>query len=286
MASHQHKMPPADSWKAPQDKGDEARDSYVKGVKQENWGVGFPAADGIVSYFATQDPHTYHFNSASTITQIYKQFIHTMIDATQYAFNLWKPTLMFQNIKINGPVAIGSKGCLKTTADFFNLFKSFPGHAAISGGKFFNDWRDAVGKGVSECLKKYVDGVTVTGFPWYPAFAAFPGPMAAPMPNVTWPLIACTSSGLKDITDPNALKKAMEKNLSSGLKDKSNDKIYASIFEAIATSLSLGFLMWVSTQMVNLVMGTGNIPSFAPPVMPAGPVVNGQNIPAPGNLMA
>ncbi len=282
VAAHQHKMPPQDSWQAPQQKSDDDNKNYVTGVGQANWGMGYPAADGILSYFGTQDPQSYHFSAATTMTAFYKSFIYTMIDATSYAFNIWRPTLFFKNIKINGPVATGSKGCLTTTSDFEALFKSYPGHAEISGGKSFAKWRDAVAKGVAKCLKNYIDGLTIPAAPWYPAFAAFPGPVAPPMPNVTWPLIACPSTGLADITTPMKLKKAMIDNFPSNLKDKSNDKIYDTVFEAIATCLATGFLIWVSSQMVNLVMGTGNIPSFAPPFVPVGPVVNGQNIPSGG----
>ena len=284
FASHQHKMPPADSWKPPQ--GDEAQEHYQKGVGQDNWGQGFPVADGIVSYFATQDMHKYHFDAAKKNTSSYKKFIGTMLDGIQYAFNIWRPTLYFKNIKVNGPCAVGSKGCLTTTAKFEDIFKSFPGHLQLAQGSFFNDWRDAVGTGVGKCLKNYIDSVMITGFPWYPAFAAFPGPVAPPMPNIAWPLIACPAPKLTDITVPDNLKKAMNDAFSSSLKDKINDKIHETVFEAIATAAATGFLIWVSTQMINLVMSTGNIPTFAPPVVPVGPVVNGQNIPSGGgNLL-
>ncbi|MBO5752233.1 MAG: hypothetical protein J6S69_00900 [Proteobacteria bacterium] len=286
VASHQHVLPPKDTWKAPQNDGQESKDNYVNGVEQAKWGMGFEVADGILTYFKTQDPHLYHMDTAATMTKAYKTFIHTMLDATQYAFGLWKPTLFFKDLKINGPCVIGKAGCLTATGDFVKFFQSYPGHASISGGKHFNKWRDAVAKGVDACLKEYIDNVTVPGLPWYPAFAAFPGPVAPPMPNVPTPLITCPSKGLTHITLPDKLKKAMLKEFDKGLKDKCNDKIHETVFEAIATALAPGFLIWVSTQTVNLVMGTGNIPSFAPPVVPVGPVVNGQNIPSGGgNLM-
>ena len=51
VAAHQHKMPPADSWQAPQQKSEDDKNNYVKGVGQSNWGLGLPVADGIISYF-------------------------------------------------------------------------------------------------------------------------------------------------------------------------------------------------------------------------------------------
>jgi len=277
VAAKQHKMPPKDSWQDPSDK--ESKDNYKKGVGDKNQGPGYPAADGIMTYFATQSMHKIHKQIADDMTKAYKDLIGAQLDAVQFGFNMYKMLLGFQNLKINGPTVVGSKGCLKANGQFKNFFDMAPSHIKFMSYKNYPKWKDAVGKGVEKCIKKYVDGVTVTGFPWYPAFAAFPGPVAPPMPNVTWPLIACPSSGLADLTTPDKLKKAMLNEFDSGLADKCNDKIHETIFEAIATALAPGFLIWISTSMINLVMGTGNIPTFAPPWVPVGPVVNGQNLP-------
>ena len=37
VASHQHKMPPEDSWKRPQDGGQEEEDNYKRGVTDRTW---------------------------------------------------------------------------------------------------------------------------------------------------------------------------------------------------------------------------------------------------------
>jgi hypothetical protein len=50
--------------------------------------------------------------------------------------------------------------------------------------------------------------------------------------------------------------------------------------------LSLAFLMWLPQQQVMLVLGKGQIPTFAPPFVPVGPVMGGDNIAVPGHLMA
>ncbi len=293
FASKQHKMPPKDSWKAPQ--GRESKENYRTGVGSSKWGPMYPAADGVVTYFATQDPQKYHFDAAKEATKNYKDFVHTMLDAVKYAFNIWKMTLYFKSLKINGPVAVGSKGCLTSSmlpvgrhADlgcacgFFTTFLSFPKHAMYMHHDYYADWRDAVGLGVAKCLKRYVDNVMVPGLPWYPAFAAFPGPVAPPMPNVTTPLMACPSVKMHQLTVANHIKSAIIQDFKDSLKDKSNDSVYKTVFGAIAQSLSVGFTMWLATQTVSLVMGTGQIPTFAPPWVPVGPVINGQNIPTMG----
>jgi hypothetical protein len=146
--------------------------------------------------------------------------------------------------------------------------------------------RDAVAKGVSTCFKNWQDQVTVPGLPWYPAFAAFPGPMAPPMPNIPTPLIACPSAKMSDIVAPSQMKTEMGNALDGGLKNKDKPKQFEALHDAIATVLALAFLMWLPSQQVMLVLGQGPIPTFAPPFVPVGPVLNGQNIPTPGHLMA
>ena len=115
--------------------------------------------------------------------------------------------------------------------------------------------------------------------PPLPPFAAFPGPQAPPVPNVPMPLITCPSATMSDLT-PGPLKQAMIDKL--GDKDALHHEV---LFDSIAIGFSLAFLLWLGTQPIMLVMGKGPIPSFAPPYVPVGPVVMGDNIPTPGHLM-
>lgn len=288
MASGQHHMPPNDDWKSPLNEGGKTKENYINGVGKDQWGMCIPVADGIVSYFATQDPHSYHFKCANEMTKVYKQFVHSMIQAASYAFNLWKPTLFFKNLNIITVSAVGSPGCLSSSGpDFGTLMNSFPGLSAIRSGQFANQWIKGVCDGVSDCVKKYVDNVTVPGLPWYPAFAAFPGPVAPPMPNIPSMLVMCPSSGLPYVTVPQQMQNAIVNKLPSSIKNKCPEKIHKTIALAIATSLTTGFTIWIATQTINLVTGTGQIPTFSPPFVPVGPVtVNGKNIPTGGgNLM-
>ena len=287
MATGQHHMPPNDDWKSPMNAGSNEKQNYMDGIGKSKWGMAFPVADGIVSYFATQDPHFYHFTAASAMTLVYKQFIYAMISAAQYAFNIWKPTLFFKDLKVNGPVVVGAPGCLKSSGpDFGKLMTSYPGLADVRIGLYSEQWIKGVCDGVSSCVKNYIDNVTVPGLPWYPAFAVFPGPVAPPMPNIPSMLVMCPSVGLPKVTVPQQIQDAIVGKLSSKIKQNCPEEIHKTIALAIGTSLATGFGIWIATQTVNLVMGTGQIPTFAPPFVPAGPVVMGQNIPSGGgNLM-
>jgi hypothetical protein len=91
---------------------------------------------------------------------------------------------------------------------------------------------------------------------------------------------------MTSIVMPDSMKRKMVNALDGGVKDKDKDKHYEALFDAIATVLALAFMMWLPQQQVMLVLGKGPIPTFAPPFVPVGPVMGGDNIAVPGHLMA
>ena len=94
----------------------------------------------------------------------------------------------------------------------------------------------------------------------------------------------CRGSSMRPSAD--SMKRAMDDALDGGLKQKDKTKQYEALHDGIATVLSLAFLMWLPQQQVMLVMGKGPIPTFAPPFVPVGPVLMGDNLAIPGHLMA
>jgi hypothetical protein len=224
-----------------------------------------------------------HQKSCDDIGKAFKDFHDTMIDAVAFAHDMWKLQAKFQDLQIAAVVAVGAPGCLDGPELESNI-KNAPQCASFTGN--MAKARDAVAKGVSDCFKKWQGQVTIPGLPLYPAFAAFPGPMAPPMPNVPVPLIICVSGMMTEIITPDPMTKAMDDALDQGLKDKDPEKHYHALHQAIATVLSLAFLIWLPSQQMSLVLGKGPIPTFAPPFVPVGPVVGGDNIAIPGHLMS
>ena len=274
--SHQLKLPV--SWSAPS--GQDGSKQYGDSLKPTEK-VAIPQL--IPPWFMPAEPQKYFQDSCDKIGKEFKDFHDTMIDAVGFAHNMWKLQAKFQNLTIMAVSAIGTPGCLDGPELESNI-KNAPMVASFTGNMAKH--RDAVAKGVSKAFKNWQDQVTVPGLPWYPAFAAFPGPMAPPMPNVPMPLITCVSAKMTDIIMPDTMTKEMDDALDSGLKDKDPEKHYHALHDAIATVLSLAFLMWLPSQQVMLVLGKGQIPTFAPPFVPVGPVVGGDNISVPGHLMA
>jgi len=236
-----------------------------------------------IPFFQQQKPgYKYHVKTTDKIGKDFQDFHDAMLDAVGYAHSMWKLKAKFKDLKVAAVSAIGSPGCLDGP-ELESDIKNAPSCSSFSGN--MKKHRDAVAKGVSKCFKNWQGQVSVPGLPWYPLFAAFPSASAPPMPNIPVPLIACISSKMTDIIMPDTMTKEMDNALDSGMKDKDPEKQYHALHDSIATVLSLGFLIWLASQMVMLVLGKGPIPSFAPPFVPVGPVVGGDNIAAPGHLM-
>src|SRR5258706_428603 len=265
-------------WQAPS--GDPGGKQYGDALKPSEK---VAAPQLIPPWFMPAEPNKYFQDQCDKVGKDFKDLHDGMLDAVKFGHTMWKLQAKFQNLQIMAVSAIGSPGCLDGP-ELESLIKNAPMCASWSGNK--GKYRDAVAAGVSKAFKNWQGQVTVPGLPWYPAVAAFPGPMAPPMPNIPVPLIACISGKMTDIVTPDTMKSEMISALDGGLKDKDKDKQHEALFEAIATVLSLAFLMWLPQQMVMLVLGKGPIPTFAPPFVPVGPVVGGDNIAVPGHLMA
>jgi hypothetical protein len=237
----------------------------------------------IPPWFMPQNMNKFHQDSCDEVGSGFKDFSDKMIAAVKYAHTMWKLQAKFQNLQINSLIALGTPGCLDGP-ELESLIKTAPMCASMTGN--LGKYRDAVAAGVSKCFKNWQDQVTVPGLPWYPAFVAFPGPMAPPMPNIPMPLITCISAKMGDIVAPMQMKSEMESALDGDLKQNDKDGQYKALFDGIATVLALAFLMWLPQQQVMLVLGKGPIPTFAPPFVPVGPVVMGDNLPLPGHLIA
>jgi hypothetical protein len=250
--------------------------------KGNQYGNAFQASDRVAipqtipPWFTPAElPNKYYQDTCDKIGNDFKDIHDSCIDAVAYAFDMWKLQANFKNLQVMSVSAIGTPGCLDGP-ELESFIKNAPMTASFSGNK--GKYRDAVASGVSKAFKDWQGKVMIPGLPLFPAFAAFPGPMAPPMPSVPVPLIACPSAMMASILAPSTMKQNMIDALDGGLKSKDKDKHHEGLFEAIATVLSLAFIIWLASQQVMLVMGKGPIPSFAPPFVPVGPVVGGDNL--------
>jgi len=195
------------------------------------------------------------------------KFLEDITVAICSAWAAWQAAATLVGIVITGPVATGGQviGPPLTPLILARGPKATPQEMKLT---------NAVANVIGTAWLSFTSTIKVTGMPWYPAFAAFPGPVAPPMPNVPCPVAALTM-----VTAPVSARVLKEQMLAvSG--DRSNENL----FEAIADGFEKMVDVWKISTMVTNVLGTGAIPTFAPPYVPVGPVVGGIGIMTPGGF--
>lgn len=213
----------------------------------------------------------YHCKAAKEISDKLTEFIDGMCEAICSAWSQWQQTATLTGVVINAVVAAGGQVVGPPLAPL--ILASAP-KATPQEMKYATAIANAIGQG----WLAYQSSIKVPGLPWYPAFAAFPGPVAPPMPNTPVPVAALTqvTTGISKAQ----LKNAMVANL--GDPEAAH---HEELFDCIADAFEKCFLVWQTSTMVTNVLGTGPIPTFAPPFVPAGPVVGGVGNMIPGGFV-
>ncbi len=214
----------------------------------------------------------YHVDSAKTIGQKLATYMEGITGAICDAIDKWMKMTSVAALLINGPVGQLLPGCVAGPPLMPFILSCAP-MASPQEIKYSK----AIATTVSQQWQMWQTGLT--GMLMYPAFAAFPGPMAPPTPNVPLPLIALTSAGESGLS-PSMLKNLMVANLGDLQAQHAED-----LFDALSKAFNTCFMTFKTTTMVQNVLGTGPIPTFAPPFVPVGPVVAGSAIPTPGVLV-
>ena len=199
---------------------------------------------------------------------LYTALFDGILDAIELGFNLYRQSAGLVDVQIQAMTAIG--GRLQGPA-LDTLIARAPSVAGWVGWKAAV--RDAAAKGMERQWSALAASVTVPGLPWYPAFAAFPGSMAPPTPNIPTPFMALQHDLMA--TSVQNLKAAMCAALHGTMA------YHMEFFDSVATGIQLPLQMWKALQMVSLVMGRGPVPTFAPPYVPVGPVAGGSILPGP-----
>jgi hypothetical protein len=124
---------------------------------------------------------------------------------------------------------------------------------------------------------KLTSSMTVPGLPWYPAFAAIPSPVAPPTPNIPGPVGTLIMAS--PVVSKSALKNALV------IKHAGASSTDLNLYEALAEAFEQAFQTWKVSTLVTNVLGTGPVPTFAPPYVPVGPVVAGIGTMIPGGFV-
>lgn len=214
----------------------------------------------------------YHVGASKDIGEIFQGFIEGVCSAVSDGISQWMKVAMFTTGIINGPVCILPPG---------SLVGPPLGPLVLAGAPKKTPqelkYSSAVSNGLGTAWLSWHS--TLTGQLMYPMFAAVPSPVAPPMPNIPMPLIAFASPGEAQLS-PAVLKSLMETNLADPTALHASE-----IFDAIAKAFNNMFQIFKASTIVTNVLGTGPVPTFAPPFVPVGPVLGGTIIPTPGHLV-
>jgi hypothetical protein len=229
-------------------------------------------APDAASVFLAKSMNKYHVDTQKTVGKGFADFIDGICGAICSGIDQWMKLTSIGGMMINGPVGMVVAGNVVGPPIFPFIFAQAP----VNTPQLMK-YSKAVAQAFSTAWQAWQSGLM--GQLMYLPFAAFPGPMAPPTPNIPMPLIAFSSPG-ESMLSPSSLKGAMVANLGDPQALHHQD-----LFDAIAQAWTPVFTIFKATTLVQNVLGMGPIPTFAPPFVPVGPVLGGTSIPTPGVLV-
>lgn len=215
-------------------------------------------------------------------TNLYREVLPAQVDrkaldsylagvssAVGFAMSRWQMQASLLDVMINGPVASGGRF---SGPPIDGLIRSL-----APGG--WDVYTQAICAALHDQVKAFEGEVRVPGMPWYPSFAAFPAPFAPPTPNVPCPMMALAAGAARHVSTA-SIKAAILARFGPR-KPPAADAVAT----AVAEGFEKTFTSWLARTVVQLVMGSGPVPTYAPPYVPTGPVVNGRGNMMPGQLV-
>jgi hypothetical protein len=222
--------------------------------------------------FRTASQSTQDINRQRQMNDLYTKLFQGLTTGIAAGWQSFHSTATLSNVMINGPTASGGKIVCPCFEPTINL-QSFGAGTGPQETKI----RAQVAKAFWNSWQQMMDLVSVPGLPWYPMFAFLPMPVAPPTPNVPTPFIALSQVDVP-MTAP-VLKNTFSNSLRGCME------YHEQFSEALATSISSCFQIWRAQTQVTNVLGTGPVPTFAPPYVPGGPVVGGTGSMTPGGFL-
>jgi hypothetical protein len=223
-----------------------------------------------INLFKEVSLNKYHVDTAKTISDGFSDYIDGICGAICDGIDKWLKTTTIVGVIINGPVGVLAPGnVIGATPLNMLIFATAPKNTPQE-----MKYSNAIASAFGTLWQAWSAGIA--GILSYPPLAAFPGPVAPPTPNVPIPLIALPSPGEPGLS-PGSLKGMMIVNLAEPTAYHASE-----LFDAITKAFNAVFQIFKASTLVKNVLGTGPIPTFAPPFMPAGPVMGGIGIGAPG----
>jgi hypothetical protein len=250
------------NWQDPQgDAGQQYSDAFSISEKM--------TAPGNPPLFIAASANKYHTDTQKMLIAKIGGFLDKTCSAICYAWGQWQKMAAMPGIIVNGPVAAGGQ----ITGPPLQAFIVQKGAMDTPNLEKFTN---VIATVISTAWLAFTATVKVPGLPWYPAFAMVTAPVAPPMQN-----LPCTFAQLVQVPASIAAQ-AMKAQMVSMLADP-QAPFAPQIFDSICTAFEQTYNTWKATCMVQA-KGTGPVPTFAPPVVPGGPVVMGVAAVTPGGF--
>ncbi len=195
-------------------------------------------------------------------------------EGTSFAVGMWIIQAHFRDIRIDGPKAVGLPGCL-TGPNLKTWIR-----AKMAERKVPDGISNKFAEGIAAAWAAWQSGISVPDLPWYPNFAAFPGSSAPPTPNIPCPLSTLHSSNGRALTNHSNL----AQRIIITLGEEAGSEAAKNAIRQFARKFADRFTLWLLQVTVENVLGQGPVPTYHPPYVPTGPVVNGHIIPSPPHL--
>jgi len=253
-------------WKEPS--GDPAAKQYHDAFDPSELSAVPPAFPPAL--FIAASKNKYHCDTAQQISDKFSEYIDGICSAICSAWTLWQSAAALTGVMVNAVTAAGGQ---VVGLPLMPLIMAMAPTTTPQELRYSTAIALAIGNG----WLTYTATIKVPGLPWYPAFAAFPAPVAPPMPNLPAPVVALTQ------VTASISKAALKGQMIGNLGDPTALH-HKELFDSIADAFEKCFQLWQVSTMVTNVLGTGPVPSFAPPFVPVGPVVGGVGNMVPGGF--
>jgi hypothetical protein len=244
---------------------------YQKAFAQNEMSVTVQPLSPSTAGFLASSVNAYHAATQKKISELHFNFMDGISQAIIGAWKQFHQLATFSGVVVNGPIATGGTMAGPNLQPLITAL-------APQSTKMNQLYSKVIAQAIGENFQQFIATIKVPGLPWYPSFAAFPGPMSPPTPNIPAPLATLTN--VPAMISQSVLGKKMV-----ALLNQAKALHHMELFDGVAAAFEKCVNMWLATTMVTNVLATGAVPTFAPPVVPAGPVVGGVGNSTPGGLV-
>jgi hypothetical protein len=206
-----------------------------------------------------------------------------IVKATRAAFgqsvNDWIVAWDVQGGWVRGPNAELTPGSLKSSVDVEQTMMQ-----ALAAARVPASVAGPLARELGGAWRAWADGFHLSLPGAYPKLAAVPGPVAPPTPAASaYPIARSISAGEHRLGAATLAPRLQSALRAQATRDRA---AVDSAIKDLTVWIEASFREWKHSAQLVGVIGKGPVPSFAPPYVPVGPVVMGDNLSAPGHVIA